>query len=92
MKYGLVFGDYPLFYCTIRNDTDVPVICPFESDNKRVESEMIAIFPVEVTKTCFTTNCDDSKKCVQLMQNLQYLLFKNQIKKLSVPFSVQSHV
>ena len=72
MKYGLVFGDYPLFYCTIRNDTDVPVICPFESDNKRVESEMIAIFSVEVTKTSFTTDYDHSKNYVQSMRYLQY--------------------
>ena len=25
---------------------------------KRVESEIFAIFPLEVTKTSFTTNCD----------------------------------
>ena len=29
--------------------------------NKRVESEILAIFPLDVTKTSFTSNCDHSK-------------------------------
>ena len=36
------------------------------NDNKRVESEFFAIFPVEVTKTSFTTNCDHSKNFAAL--------------------------
>ena len=40
--------------------------------HKHVESEIFAIFPVEVSKTGIATNCDHSKNYVQLMPNLQY--------------------
>ena len=39
--------------------------------NKRVESDFFAIFPVEVTKTSISTNCDHSNNYVQLIRNLQ---------------------
>ena len=44
---------------------------PTVFSNKRVESEVFAIFPVEATKTSIATNCDHSKNYVQLIQTLQ---------------------
>ena len=50
------------------------------SVNESVESEIFAIFMVEVTKTSFTTNCDHSKNYVRSMRNLEHWLYKNQVK------------
>ena len=49
-------------------------------ENKRAESEIFAIFPVEVTKTIFTTNCGHLKNYVQSMRHLEHWLYKNQVK------------
>ena len=59
---------------------------------KLMESEIFAIFPVEVTKTSIATNNDHSKNYIQMIRNLQDCSFENQLRWWFIHFDVQSRV
>ena len=72
LKFSLLFSEQDRWKKPFKNRSQG------SCSNKRVESQIFAIFTVERTKTSFTTKRDHAKNYVQSMRNLQHWLFKNQ--------------